>query len=219
MGSASVTKPKKHKKWYKKKYTVIDIAKKAWAGVNYIKDMINCEAHMVDVTQNGVSVDYDGALVHLSPVTQGDTRNARSGKSILAKYLSGRIQLAITSSQRSSVRLIIFMDTQNNGTAPAVSDILENTGTALGPLSSLKQLQNGRFKILWSRLITLDGVKESLQDLKYYLPLKRQHLYFDGATSADYQKNAIFMLQISSAATASNPPTISSYQRFSFYDN
>lgn len=203
--------------WYNKKYSVGDIASKAWSGVKMIKDMINVETHTVDVSHNGTTVDYNGNLQLLNPVAQGDTRVNRQGKSIKGKSLSGRGVITIGGGTNNTVRLMIIQDTMNLGTDPTMTDVLETIGSTAAPFSNINQLANGRFKILWSRTLNINAVSTYSQVFKYYLPLS-SHQYYDGAASTNNQKNSLYLCTISDVVTT-NLPIITSYNRYSFYDN
>ena len=49
-----VTKPRKRvKKWYKKKYNVLDIATKAWEGVKLLRELVNAEKKFFDQSSVG----------------------------------------------------------------------------------------------------------------------------------------------------------------------
>lgn len=205
------------KPWYSKKYSIGDIASKAWSGVKYIKELINVETHTVDVAQSGGLIDYNGTVLLLNQVAQGDTRVNRQGKSIKGKYLSGRGKVSLNGGTNNTVRLMIVQDTMNQGTAPSVSDILETTGASYAPYANIKQLANGRFKVLWTRLFNVNTVSTYSQLFKYYIKLN-SHQFYDGANATDAQKNALYFVQISDAVT-SNLPGVDVYNRYAFYDN
>lgn len=203
-------------KWYNKKYSVGDLASKAWSGVKMLKGIINSEKHTLDTGITSGAIDYNGSVTNLNSIAQGDTRVNRQGRTVLAKYLSGRIAIYNNATAGScTVRLFIVCDKMNQGSAPSVSDILEGVGANTAPLSALKQINTQRFKILWSRLTTTD-TNNPIQLFKYYLPMST-HLYFDGANATDYQKNALFLVMISDQQT--NTPSINLYNRLAFYDN
>lgn len=183
--------------------------------VGMFAKMINSEVHYHDVTATGTTIDNVGNVILLSGMAQGDTSITREGSSILAKDLSYRLHLGLHSDAvLNQIRLIFFVDKQQNGATPLVGEILQ-TVSYLSPLD----LDNGkRFVVLKDQLVTMDSSSRKNMVQKGFLKLPF-HLKYDGATGgiADMKENAIFLLVLSDAG--SNYPTIDYYTRFKWYDN
>lgn len=216
-GSLKKKRKTKSVAWYKKKYSAIELATKAFNGVKMIKDFLNVELKTVDVALTSNNVLNTGAVVHLTPVSQGDTRVQRNGKSIFGNSLFLRGSLGAGASS-NVLRIIIFCDTMNTGTTPTAADVLETTGSALAPYSALDQTTSqGRYKILSSKIYSLSNVTNQSQVFKMYIPFKK-HVKYTGPNATDEWKNQCYMLAISTQSTA-NGPNLDGICRFSFYDN
>lgn len=211
---------KKRMPWYKKKYSAMELAGKAWSAVKYVKGMINCEKKTVDINASITGVTYNGSVTSLSAIAQGDTSITRDGKSILAKSLLIRGSVVSNASASFNVvRVIVFQDRYNTGTAPTASNLLETTGSASAPYSALNHLASGRFKILYTRLIFVVASSEAkVIPFKAYIPLNT-HVKYDGPNSTDDYKNSLYCCFISATAPAGTNPDVNLYSRMSFYDN
>lgn len=211
---------RKSRPWYMRKYSPMEIAGKAWSGVKYLKGLVNSELKTLDIDATVAAVDYNGNVKQLSLITQGDTRVSRDGKSILCKSVFIRGQVASSTTPNNNVvRLMIVIDTMNDGTAPTGSDVLETTGSALAPFSALKQTASGRYKVIYSKIFSLSKTSNTSQVFKAYIPVNK-HIKYTGANATDTWKNNIYMLTFSTVAAASgNEPALNAYSRVSFYDN
>ncbi len=103
----------------------------------------------------GVPGDVDSTI---NGIVQGVAENQRIGRIAYIKKIAWRYQLTAAgagfSGEGFTVRLILYQDTQTNGVAAAVSDVLEVTN-----YQSFNNLSNkNRFKILMDRTHTLDPV-------------------------------------------------------------
>lgn len=221
VGGKVYRKGRKYLKRYLKKHNGWELAKKAYSGYKYLKGMINCELKKNDQALSSTAVSYSGLVgLQLTNIDQGDQRTARNGVSILCKsvFIRGVVN-ADDTPVSNNIRLMVVMDTMNTGTAPSLSDVLESTGGALAPFSALKQISAGRFKILWSKLLTVSKVTNQSQVFKAYIPVNK-HVKYQGTSGSDEWKNQIYFMAISSViGSGGSEPTVACYARTSFYDN
>lgn len=196
------------------RYKVADMAYKAFRGFQYIKGLVNSETFFI-VNSASSTPDTSGSVIHLSPVSIGDGQSARTGNSILAKNLFGRIVFnqnvtAVT----TRIRFLILRDTQQIGdTSPAVTDVL-NSADVLSPLNAT--LYPGRFNILYDQLILLDDTLRQTCSRKIYIKLNN-HIKYNGSATSDIAKNGLYMLMISTQGT--NTPTVDYNLKLSYHDN
>lgn len=218
---AYVRKRKPATSWYNRKYSVGQLATKALAGVSYIKSMINAEAHYHPVTSGPNSIDYNGTLLALSSIDVGDTNATRTGNSILLKNQLINYNISMdTTVANCTVRLIVFMDTMNLGTAPAVGDVLETVGSVQATLTPLDRVYaiSGRFKILSDRRFLLSNNGKNASYFKWYKTFDKTHIKYTGTSGTDEGKNQIYLIMISNLVT-SNLPLVTVNSRLVFYDN
>lgn len=203
--------------WYNKKYSAVQLARKAFRGVRYLKGLVNSEMLHLDTNFSAASVLGSGAVSHLTAIAQGDTSAGRTGNSLLLRSLSYRFKLEINSSVTSNttVTMIIFQDTQQVGdTSPAATDVLAQANT----YSLLSTLTAGRFKILKRKsylLTPASGGRPAIEQ-KGFMKLY-SHVRYNGTASTDIQKNGLYVLFISSEST--NTPTVNGTFRIGYHDN
>lgn len=203
--------------WYRKKYSVGQIASKALRGVNYIRGLVNSEMFKYDISSSA-SPSWGGTVVALTNIAQGDTDATRTGNSIYVRQLMLRTTVTYNTAAAAPirVRLLLFIDSQQIGDfPPAGTDVLEWTGVANAPLSPLNSDTAGRFKILRSRIMTVYADKPIA--LNNWLVKLRHHVRYNGSTSSDIQKGGIYLLIVSNRNA--DVPNVESCIRVSYHDN
>lgn len=199
--------------------SVMAMAKTALRGVNFLRSVLNPERKFVDVDGGGgaFAVSNTGFVTYLSGIAQGDGVNSRDGNSVKTSDMLFRFAFTLdpAATVPCRVRMILFIDTDNLGTVPAVNDVLQ-TVSALSALERTTQ-SGGRFKILADRIMSLTLIKSSITG-KIYKKLGH-HLKYGGTTSAgaDAREGAVFVLFISDQAA--NDPSVSYNSRIKYYDN
>lgn len=154
-----------------------------------------------------------GAVYLLSGVAQGTDYTNRIGRKISMKSLLIRFSLNPNAGQTSAVgdfvRILIVYDSQSNGSAPGVTDILQ-TANYLSPMN----LNNrDRFKVLHERLIPMNPTVYTTGALtggnpqnKSYEIYKRMFLdeVFSNTTNliSSITSGSVYLLIIAAAATA-----------------
>lgn len=166
-------------------------------------------------------VDTSGTIININQVSQGVTRVQRIGRSTRGASIEFKAfyrRNALASHPGDTLGVIIFCDTSNQGTAPTPGDVLETVAANQAPLSSIDQLNSERFKILYRKLTYVSAQGDNMVAFQKKIKL-RSIQYYKGANSTDYQKNALFILLISSQTSATNPPKVEYYCRYNYYDN
>jgi hypothetical protein len=198
------------------------LARKAYKGVKFLRGLVNVENKKFDVAAVGQAVDWAGTqLARLSTVQGGDDVNNRNGNSILAKKLLFRFTARNnTTADSTMMRCIIFYDTQNNGTDPTASLVLES-----GQLSTVNSVNAplnvdsaGRFTVLRDKVFSmnsqLDGAALT-KHFEYWIPLNF-HIKFTNVTTGGWT-NQLYVLFLSDQQT--NTPAVDYSSRLMFYDN
>lgn len=214
--------PKSRSYWYNKKYSVRDLAMKAWQGVRAVRGIVNSEKKYRDTVITG-NIDYNGAINNITDISQGDTTTTRNGNSILAKGLMVRYWCkpdvaSPSATSQALLRVLIVQDTMNLGTTPTVSDVLEYTGSINGVLSPYKYVNANqyRFKVLYDKTHSLNGGSANHNnDVKIVV---NDHIKYTGTAGTDEGRNQIYAIQISDQVTT-NTPNFNGVFRISYYDN
>lgn len=195
------------------RYKVADTAYKAYQGVQYLKGLVNAELHAFDNIETSRAVGTGGYVQTLNNIPIGDTNGDRTGNSLLAKYLFGRIHATRnTAATNTFIRVMIVQDTQQiSDSAPAISDVLQTVNV----LSPLNKNTFNRFKVLKDMTIRLDDNQTS-DNYKINIKLPF-HCHYNGSLATDIQKNGLYVMYVSNEAA--NAPFIDHNLRFSFYDN
>lgn len=208
---------RKRTAWYNRKYSTMQLARKAIKGVRYLRGLVNSEMLHADTNFTIANITGSGAINHLTNISQGDTAAGRTGNSFLLRSLAYRFKLEINSSVTSNttITMLILQDTQQVGdTQPSVTDVLSQANT----YSLLSTNTAGRFKILKRKsylLTPASGGRPAIEQ-KGYMNLY-SHVRYNGTAGSDIQKNGLYVLFISSEAT--NYPTISGTFRIGYHDN
>lgn len=150
-------------------------------------------------------------VVAISDIAQGDDYNLRDGRSIMAKSLQiqGNIEVA-ASSVITIVRLVLFIDNDNYGTAPTSSNIGISDTYILrdGSPQNLK-----RFKVLMDKVYRLDVTSNLSKSVTYYKKMNHT-IKFDGVNATDYSQGSIWLLYVSNQATYVPALNLSTRLRF-----
>lgn len=167
-------------------------------------------------------VGWGGKEYHLSVTTQGDRNDQRNGLSanLQTLYIRGTV---FRQSVNATVRIIYFIDTENQrGVAPVATEILgdnpQYVNTSNAPNSFLSRNNLGRFKILKSRMLTVDADRPN-KYFKEFIRIPSKYSKATWAINTNFNKNQVWMLVISNIDTAGTPPTIDFASRVSYFDN
>lgn len=209
-------KPKPlRKSWYQQKYSVQQLALKAFKGVKKIKKLINVEKKFVDSADtNPISSTGSIGLPIAGYIAQGDGIGQRDGNSVLGQSLYIQHQFKMHASAVDTiVRCIIFVDKQLVAdTAPTSTPLLDSDDVE----ALYNYVNRPRFQILSDRRFVLNDAKSTSLFVNYTIPYNK-HITWNGTAATDYQKGQVWMLLISTEAT--NTVTNDTRTRFTYTDN
>lgn len=159
-----------------------------------------------------------GTLVLLNGCSKGDDIANRTGRKINVKsiYLQGWVRPNTTTPTTDFGRIMIIVDRSVNGSAPAVTDVLESADeTAFRNLSN-----RNRFRIIHDEFVVAgdDDVAPFYSPMRWYKKITIPTTFNDGdaGTAADIVSNGVFLLHICKNTT--NPMSIKLEVRVRFTD-
>lgn len=211
------TKKKSTAPWYQRKYTPLQVAQQALAGVKKLKGIINSEKHQADLSpaySAQITNSVSAVATNLTNISIGDTNSTRTGLSILAKsvHVKGYVQFATVTTGTRVTMMLIRDEQQISDTSPIWSDM--HTGdinSFLNPSSA------GRFTILKKQTLEQDaGIQEVHIDM--FVPLDH-HVRYNASLGTDIQKGGVYLMMISNKAGGTSAPTAALNSRLTFYDN
>lgn len=172
------------------------VAKMAYKAYKKVKNISYPELKRFDVPTFTVAPSFATPTISLvSNVAQGNDSNQRSGNHIFCKSYYLRWRLASTSPVGTSHRCLIVMDTQNNGTVPSITDILQTNNY----LSPMNYDTSNRFKVLRDKLfLTSQGTTQDKMG-KYYFKINKG-IKYTGPSQNDIYKNQIFVVWLTDSA-------------------
>lgn len=154
---------------------------------------------------------WDGTVTSLVDIAQGTDVNKRIGDQIqitgvlFHAGIKGKL-----ANDSSAVCLMLIQDLQQASDAiPTPASILHATGNNRAPYSPLSAIHKGRYKVLWRHNTVVSGIGDGadIVSIKRYLKLNVRVRY-NGTTSSDYQKNALYLLAISDYDDTGEPTTM-----------
>lgn len=212
-------------KWYNKKYSIGDIASKAFTGVKYLRGIINSELKSVTNTATSQAISYNGLVLKQTNISQGDTHFSREGNSVLAKYLTikGTVSLAGTSNA-NPVSIYVVQDKRRidftTDRTLVASDMFENTGGPNAPNSMINVNAIGRFKILASKRFMLASGTSSQKQFEFNVKDINCHVKWQYNPGTGDLQNHIYLIALSDGIPSSgNEPILNYVGRFKYYDN
>lgn len=201
--------------WYRKRYSALQLAGKAYKAARYLKSVINVEKKVLTTAISNQPDSSTGTVVHLTPVDQGDTMYTRDGNSIKVTYVGLRLNCAINGSASTTfLRILVVKDNQQVAdTTPNYSDVVDGVTT----YGFLNTQHLGRFNVLYDKTITfaIDANSEC-RAISINIPMQH-HIRYNGGNGTDIQKGGIYLMMCSDQAT--NTPYVSGEARVRFIDN
>lgn len=210
--------------------TYLGAGKQLAKDVMYLKTLINSEPHyhIVPTTNN---YNYNGNVVSLCNIPQGDTGFNRTGNRVLPRYLNVKWQVE-SGSDNNIARVMLFRYWGESPTlAPsvAVNEILQNVGTQLAPLSHLntditgqKGDRNRRIEVLRNEIVSLDRVERRAYVCEWDVQMNgmgtepKEHIEFRSTTTEEPLSGGVYILFIGKSATNDAFTVVS---KLTFYDN
>lgn len=206
-------------KYKKKTYRKSNYQKKTNYAVRRITNMI--EKKRLD---NTIASNFGNDVLceTISLMAQGDTSAARQGLKITAKRLNINmsIQWKATATQETSVRFLVFIDTQSAGARPLISDVLENVSVT-GEWKSRNQ--GRRFIILLDKLINNKNATTAVSKIethRYKLKVNKNIYYIDSTSNATaLGRNQLYYALVGDVLSAdADTPTASGTARLYYED-
>lgn len=183
--------------------------------VNIIKGIVNSEKKKFDTELVTGNVENTGVITPLCNIISGTNQNQREGVSILAKSVNGKYEILETAGHETFYRIMIFYDMENQGSTPALGDVLQSTSN---PTSSpINTFNAARFWVLMDKVLRVDDYNPTAHG-KIYRRCNF-HIKYKGPNSTDFQKNSLFVLQVSDVAAVGGGPTSTVQIRLNYYDN
>ncbi len=159
------------------------LAKRTAIGLNEIRKFINIETKSFDTSGTG-TFDYNGSLSAISTIAQGLDVNNRVGDSIRLQRVEWRGTFNTdTGAVTTAVRVLVFRDLDGAGTAPAVTDVLQTTGSVNSVNSPYNRLNLDRFSILFDETSTLSNVGQT-QVVMAFEAQHQGHIKYLGTAAA-----------------------------------
>ena len=179
----------------------------------------NRERKFYDINTATYQANTTGSFTLLHIPILGSDFNNRIGRKTLIKsiYIRGRIfiepaqAVAATTAGHQQCRLILFIDNQPNGAAPAVTDLLNE---AL-PSSHLNPNNRDRFKVIKDKTYVFEPFtfsttatqsvaawNRTVHDVKIYKKCNAETIFngTNGGTIGDINSGALYMFWIGSAS-------------------
>lgn len=195
----------------------IKMAKSAYNTGMYLKSLLNVEKKFINFASTINPDSVTGTFNSLSLLAQGTGPSQRVGTSIKPHKLHVNIKMAINSSAtHTSIRAILFIDKESNGSTPVIADILGGSATIM---SNYNHQEASRFITLKDKTFNLSSQGRNEAYFKIYKQFTNIHIHYDGSTATvtDIQDNAFWLFFVSDEAT--NTPTVNFEAQFIYIDN
>lgn len=229
------------KKYYKRTYkrappsrwtTYGSAGKQLVRDVMYLKTLINSEPHnwYVNAANN---YNYNGNVLSLCNVTQGNDAVDRTGNRILPRYLNVRWQVT-SGSVNNLLRVILFRywgEATSAAPTVTVAEVLRSTalGTVQAPLSHLNEDNTGpkgdrtrRIEVHRNELVNMDGTERTAACGEWDVQVngmnvqQKEHIEYRSGTTEEPISGGFYLLFVGASATND------AYQvesKLTFYDN
>lgn len=196
--------------------SVSQAARYGAVGYNILKGLINSELKRYDYTATQ-NVTTTGSIVALGEISGGDDASNRDGNKVLAKYITFKYLASSNASAATTfLRVMMIVDTQNQGSAPSLSDILQVTTANSNIVSPINVDNTQRFTVLFDDHLNFSNTGSQSYDRKHYNKLNF-HMTWTSTAGSAINKNAIFLVLVSTQGV--NSPSITYSSRLAFYDN
>lgn len=162
-------------------------------------------------------VDNVGHVHRLSLITQGVGQAQRIGQKVTIKSIEfwGSASIGLAPSGFTTLRIMLIQDKRQ------VADGIPAPGTIfqdLSPFSPLDMVTGlNRFRVFYNRFIYLNVIDKTSTTFRLFKRINIPML-FNGVSSADVEKNGLFMVMISDEPVVANRPTFNYYYRSRYYD-
>lgn len=195
----------------------LSVGLKALSIATAVASLVNVEFKRNDIGASG-SIDSSGGVSQLVSIVNGSDAVQRVGNEVELKSFFWKLDVSQNAASSWSIlRSMIVLDTENDGTIPAVSDILDAGAGSVSVNSFINWDNRKRFKILKDIKITLaDRTSKQLEWYKNF-GTKGLKLEWTGNTAGSTKNNCLYLLLISNEPT--NLPTVTWKARSVYIDN
>jgi len=194
-----------YKKYYKKSKKSKNVSKPMQKAIQKVvnRSLSKEQEEKYQVFYLATNVDYSGAIVDVTAISQGDTDTTRDGDEIMPKSLNIRGTF-VNADSTNAYRLIVFRyknDTSLTGN-PAMTNILNLTASVTAPFQSYYHDARKTYNILHDSMYVTD-TNNSIRKFNLHIPLARKSVnYINGATTGI---NKIYVGVISDSAASTHP--------------
>lgn len=194
--------------------------------VSWVAGKLNSELKFYDISGSMAPNNVTGTSVLSNAMGQGASSQQRVGNNIRMKHFMIRGRVNINASAASTItKIVVVVDRQANGTAPAYSSSAGGAGVyENASVESWRDLGNARrYKVLATRIIKVDSTESPEKYFQISVRFPRwlgKTYYFPGLSGGaigDLATNSLYVLAFSDEAT--NTPTVTYHQRLRFVDN
>lgn len=191
------------------------VARKALKVANFVRTLVNVEKKFFDINATALTtMSNTGAVYAMTGVPQGDAYNQREGNSFKLVSQFFRIQAYLNPGNvgGENVRFMVVSDNEDQGSIPAVTDILEVPNV----ISPLNHTNGTRFKVWYDKMYTMTQEGREVVDFKMFKKCQH-HVKFSGPGGGNTREGNLYLLAICNSST--NFPSFSWYNRVRFIDN
>ncbi len=207
--------------WYNRKYSVKQIAYKAWKAAKYLKGLVNVEFKHHDVDTAFASVTTTWLTDGLTEIAQGDTDETRDGDTVRLKSLAMNVRFSnVDADATQLLRFIIVVDNSDmENTAPVIADIIDGAATDLEAFREIDSANAKLYHVIYDRIFVLpqNGQPGSKLYKKLFFKLDNICKWSSG-TATDFKAGHFFVFLSSTTATASEV-SCTYRARFRYIDN
>lgn len=171
--------------------------------VRQLADAVNIEYKEYEV-QSNPTPDYNGAIVNLCVPAQGVANNQRVGDSLKMQNITFRGYVKAGPSNAESIRLLIFIDKQNQITTG--NQLLDNTGTGYATLGSKNEDNKYISRIIYDRTFSVSPGYRPIIHFEGVIPVNTHEHFTAGTTTL--KDNALKQMVISDLASGSASATV-----------
>jgi hypothetical protein len=220
------TKPKTQKTKSSARNEMVDLAGHSYdAGAAALKlakriaKLINIETKFFDFTTSQTPT-FSGTIDWVTNVIQGVGISQRVGDSLRAQSFEICWTASMNSleTKNTVLRYLLVKDYENQGSVPAVVDIIEVAGSSTNILSPPDFINRNRFAIVDDVMVQLDNSGENALVYRKKYPINN-HLKYRGTagTAADLAEGNLFVLFLSDEN--GNNPSVKFYSRLVYTDD
>lgn len=173
----------------------------------------------LNISNTGVDVENNPAIIALNPLAQGVTSVTRIGQQVATKsvyyQLVFNLPLPLDNAVTCVARYIVFWDRTPKAAKPVIGDLLALSSSYV--TSPLNLANRDRFVVLADDRIALSPEGEQIKFIDGYRKINQLSTYNDSSTPVIPLTGGLFVLYVSDVTA--NFPTVYGIYRTRFMDN